>query len=223
MCDHCLAPDTTSGAGIGCDNMTVLIVAITHGRTKEQWYQWITDRVKSGYGYNTPHDLPQLYSQSRLLSFRARKEAQEARQRLDAQNHSGYNFGEPASTFDGESFLRRFGLTVTNISGGGISYRPGGSAMSDSGQLMFTGEDSDSDEDSDEEMSTEMGSSRFLNALGESGMDEDSESGDAPAEDAATKSLKKQLDDYAKEVGVKDEEMSVDGDGMSVHCVIRYF
>ncbi|KDR82785.1 hypothetical protein GALMADRAFT_34079, partial [Galerina marginata CBS 339.88] len=48
--EHCLAPDTTSGAGIGCDNMTILIVAITHGRTKEEWYQWVTERVKTGYG-----------------------------------------------------------------------------------------------------------------------------------------------------------------------------
>ena len=44
ICDHCLEPDTDAG-GIGCDNMTVLIVAITHRRSKEEWYAWITDRV----------------------------------------------------------------------------------------------------------------------------------------------------------------------------------
>jgi protein phosphatase 2C family protein 2/3 len=37
ICDHCLAPEA-SKEHIGCDNMTVLIVAITHGRSKEEWY-----------------------------------------------------------------------------------------------------------------------------------------------------------------------------------------
>jgi protein phosphatase PTC2/3 len=79
--DHCLAPDTTSGDGIGCDNMTILIVAITHGRTKKQWYKWVKERVKTKDGYQTPSTIPQLYSQRRLLSYRAQKEAREARER----------------------------------------------------------------------------------------------------------------------------------------------
>ncbi|KAM6503638.1 Protein phosphatase 2C (PP2C)-like domain containing protein [Amanita muscaria] len=76
ICDHCLAPDTTRVYQdmIGCDNMTVLIVAILHGRSKEEWYSWIADRVKNKYGYETPNALPQLYSASRLMSFRARQE-----------------------------------------------------------------------------------------------------------------------------------------------------
>jgi len=45
MFDHCLAPDTDHGSD-GCDNMTVVIVAITHGRSKEEWYTWIADRVR---------------------------------------------------------------------------------------------------------------------------------------------------------------------------------
>ncbi|KAI0320171.1 phosphatase 2C-like domain-containing protein, partial [Amylostereum chailletii] len=61
ICELCLAPDTTSGAGIGCDNMTVLIVALLNGKTKEQWYDMIKDRVKNKYGYTTPDILPQIY------------------------------------------------------------------------------------------------------------------------------------------------------------------
>ena len=79
MCDHCLAPDTSSGAGIGCDNMPVLIVALLHGKTKEEWYAWITERVKTEYGYKTPTTLPQLYAQSRISAFKARREAMESR------------------------------------------------------------------------------------------------------------------------------------------------
>ena len=57
ICDHCLAPDTIGGAGIGCDNMTILIVALLHGRTKEEWQAWVTDRVKQRYGHYTPLEL----------------------------------------------------------------------------------------------------------------------------------------------------------------------
>ena len=70
ICDHCLAPDTNSWLGMGCVNMTLLIVAITHGRSKEEW---IAYRVKNNYGYVTPSTLPQLYAQSRLMAFRANR------------------------------------------------------------------------------------------------------------------------------------------------------
>jgi protein phosphatase 2C family protein 2/3 len=73
ICDHCLAPEA-SKEHIGCDNMTVLIVAITHGRSKEEWYAWIAGRVRNNYGYDTPSALPQLYAQSRLDAFRVQKE-----------------------------------------------------------------------------------------------------------------------------------------------------
>ena len=81
ICDHCLAPDTSSENDIGCDNMSVLIVAITHGRSKKKWYAWIKDRVKKNYGYETPSTLRQIYSQSRLMAFRAKKESYDKHQR----------------------------------------------------------------------------------------------------------------------------------------------
>lgn len=89
ICELCLAPDTNSGAGIGCDNMTILIVAILHGRTIEEWYKWVTERTQQKYGHPTPEELPQLYSPSRLASFRARREAWSTRRaQRDAQNAS---------------------------------------------------------------------------------------------------------------------------------------
>ncbi|KAI8636572.1 phosphatase 2C-like domain-containing protein [Parasitella parasitica] len=42
--DHCLAPDS-SGGGIGCDNMSIIIVAILNGKTEEQWYDWMAARA----------------------------------------------------------------------------------------------------------------------------------------------------------------------------------
>ncbi|KAM5535047.1 hypothetical protein V8D89_011275 [Ganoderma adspersum] len=81
ICELCLAPDTTTGAGIGCDNMTIMIIAILRGKTQDEWYSWVTDRVKNKYGYPTPETLPQLYSTSRLMSFKVKREAYEQRQR----------------------------------------------------------------------------------------------------------------------------------------------
>lgn len=86
ICEHCLAPDTTEGPDIGCDNMTVLIVAITHGRSRKEWYAWIADRVRNNYGYQTPSTLPRLYPESRLKAFRANREAHERNASRSAQS-----------------------------------------------------------------------------------------------------------------------------------------
>jgi protein phosphatase 2C family protein 2/3 len=63
--------------------MTILVVAILHGRTKEEWYNWITNRGKQEYGYKTPQVLPQIYPQGRLSYFNAKREALEAREKLN--------------------------------------------------------------------------------------------------------------------------------------------
>ncbi|KAF4577146.1 Protein phosphatase 2C 2 [Pleurotus pulmonarius] len=159
MCDHCLAPDTSSGTGVGCDNMTVLIVALLHGRTPEEWYAWVKDRVQKGYGYNTPSALPQLYSQSRLMSYRARREAQEARERERERNRAE----NPDDSSSGVSFLVNplSGFARVLGSTGGISFSPDSNIMTDGGPLMFA--DNDSDDDDDEE---DTGRSFFSETLG---------------------------------------------------------
>lgn len=52
MLDKCVAPDSDWG-GVGCDNMTFMVVAILNGKTKEEWYSWMEERVNSGVGYQT--------------------------------------------------------------------------------------------------------------------------------------------------------------------------
>ncbi|KAG0067514.1 Protein phosphatase 2C 2 [Podila epicladia] len=42
--DHCLASDSGM-TGVGCDNMTMVIVAILNGKTLEEWYDHITQKV----------------------------------------------------------------------------------------------------------------------------------------------------------------------------------
>jgi protein phosphatase PTC2/3 len=89
ICDHCLAPDTSHGPGMGTDNMTFLVVAILGGRTKEEWQSWITDRVKGNYGYATPTASPQLYAENRLRSFKARQEARAEREAKEVREAVG--------------------------------------------------------------------------------------------------------------------------------------
>ena len=53
LMDNCLAP-SSDGGGYGCDNMTVIIVALLNGQTKEQWYNTVVERVKAKDGPAAP-------------------------------------------------------------------------------------------------------------------------------------------------------------------------
>ncbi|KAK3116632.1 Protein phosphatase 2C 2 [Teratosphaeriaceae sp. CCFEE 6253] len=44
MMDNCLASNSETG-GVGCDNMTMTIVALLQGKSKEEWYKMVGDRV----------------------------------------------------------------------------------------------------------------------------------------------------------------------------------
>ena len=72
---------------MGTDNMTFLVVAILGGRTKEEWYSWITDRVKRNYGYETPTAHPRLYEENRLKNFKLRQEARAEREAMEAMEN----------------------------------------------------------------------------------------------------------------------------------------
>ncbi len=53
MMDNCLASNSETG-GVGCDNMTMTIIGLLQGRTKEQWYEDIAKRVANGEGPCAP-------------------------------------------------------------------------------------------------------------------------------------------------------------------------
>lgn len=63
MMDNCLASNSETG-GVGCDNMTMVIVGFLNGKTKDEWYEEIARRVANGdgpcappeYGTNTVHE-----------------------------------------------------------------------------------------------------------------------------------------------------------------------
>ncbi|KAI1319948.1 Protein phosphatase 2C 2 [Mortierella claussenii] len=51
--DHCLASDSDL-TYIGCDNMTIVIVAFLNGRTVEEWYEHISNRAATRLGPADP-------------------------------------------------------------------------------------------------------------------------------------------------------------------------
>ncbi|KAM5436513.1 Protein phosphatase 2C 2 [Microsporum ferrugineum] len=53
MMDNCLSSNPETG-GLGCDNMTMVIIGLLHGKTKEEWYNTIAERVANGDGPCAP-------------------------------------------------------------------------------------------------------------------------------------------------------------------------
>lgn len=51
--DNCLASNSETG-GVGCDNMTMVIIGLLRGKSKEQWYEEIAKRVANGDGPCAP-------------------------------------------------------------------------------------------------------------------------------------------------------------------------
>jgi hypothetical protein len=97
--DHCLFPKREEQAVyingepeyaglIGQDNMTMIVVALLHGRTKEGWYEWIRNRVNSGHGYKTPSGPPQLYPKSATEPFVKRMKELEEKQAKEIEKQA---------------------------------------------------------------------------------------------------------------------------------------
>lgn len=51
--DNCLASNSETG-GVGCDNMTMTVIALLQGKTREEWYNEIAQRVANGDGPCAP-------------------------------------------------------------------------------------------------------------------------------------------------------------------------
>ncbi|EXJ80029.1 protein phosphatase [Capronia epimyces CBS 606.96] len=53
MMDNCLASNSETG-GVGCDNMTMIVIGLLNGKTKEEWYELVGKRVAEGDGPCAP-------------------------------------------------------------------------------------------------------------------------------------------------------------------------
>ncbi|CAJ2661536.1 unnamed protein product [Trifolium pratense] len=68
LMDNCLSPESEPG-GIGCDNMTLVIIGILHGKSKEDWYVEIARRVSDGDGPCAPPEYAELKGPSVNKNF----------------------------------------------------------------------------------------------------------------------------------------------------------
>ena len=73
--DNCLASNSETG-GVGCDNMTMIVIALLRGKTKDEWYQDIADRVAKGDGPVAPPEYGTLNPAAPLehgIPYRSKK------------------------------------------------------------------------------------------------------------------------------------------------------
>lgn len=64
--DHCLAPDS-DGGGVGCDNMSIMIVAILNGKSEQEWYDWMVSRTAPPKKDALGNDIPAVATQTQSL------------------------------------------------------------------------------------------------------------------------------------------------------------
>jgi hypothetical protein len=181
----CCAPDADTGAGIGCDNMTMIVVAFLNGRTLDQWYDWVTDRVEQKTGYDTPEELPQVFSESRILA---------AQQRAQYRSNSAFAAGASINLRGPGGFG-----ALARVLGGGISFNPTSRTTNDPNVLSFGHDDDDDDyeDDDDDDETGDTGEGGLfgvnrLKVIGGDGKDK-------------TNFLRNQLDDL--ETGLEHDEM----------------
>ena len=142
MMDNCLSPSSETG-GVGCDNMTMVVVALLRGKTKDEWYQEIADRVSKGDGPCAPPEFgiwnPPILNESSPADASTvaemRDPSQRARNRLD---DSGDDY-DPDLDKPGSGFGGRSGRII--LLGNGTE-----KILTDSGeQEVFEHEDDDRD------------------------------------------------------------------------------
>jgi len=63
MMDNCLASNSDTG-GVGCDNMTMIVIGLLGGKTKEEWYEMISKRVANGDGPCAPPEYGKFCTSS---------------------------------------------------------------------------------------------------------------------------------------------------------------
>ncbi|KAL8711324.1 MAG: hypothetical protein Q9220_004221 [cf. Caloplaca sp. 1 TL-2023] len=89
MMDNCLSPSSETG-GVGCDNMTMVVVALLRGKTKDEWYQEIADRVSKGDGPCAPPEFAEM----RAPGQRGRKRLEDSGDDYDLDmDKQGSGFG----------------------------------------------------------------------------------------------------------------------------------
>ena len=170
--------------------MTLIVVALLNGKTLDQWYDWIADRVEQKVGYATPKEYPQIYSENRILA---------AQRRSEFRSSNGGGFGSSGLTLRGPS---GFGALARALNGGAISFHP--AAKRNGGEhTIVTFDDNDDDyDDYDYEEDDEVGDTGEGGLFGVNRLKVGGASNNSGRD--VTKSLRDQLDEL--EDGIEEDE-----------------
>ena len=173
--------------------MTILVVAILHGKTEEEWYQWIKSRVEQNIGYTTPLALPTIYSETRRANY-ARREAAKVQEKAQQEQwkkehpeefaRSGYPRPNPPGAFE------RGGIFDDILR-----------EMQAAGDIRILSQEDDDDDDDEFEVNIteDTETTTMYSFSGEDGarIVEQDEDGDAKMMDV-TRSLKQQVDELVR-------------------------
>ncbi|KAJ9474490.1 Protein phosphatase 2C-like protein [Pseudozyma hubeiensis] len=160
LMNRCLAPDSDTG-GIGCDNMTVCVVALLNGRTKDEWYSWIKENIEvAKFGRTTPQDVAPVFKNTQPAA-RGQESGMDGAVSIQSLLSGGLARGEDGE--DGaEGALRLPGGLAGALSGAGIVFRPGG--RSDEGDVVYEAHVVDEEDSGDEQSEQSSGESNVKTA-----------------------------------------------------------
>ena len=104
MMDNCLASNSETG-GVGCDNMTMIVVGLLRGKSKEQWYEEIAKRVANGDGPCAPPE----YGKYSIFSARNPALTVELAEFRGPGVHHNFDDSDSGYDVDMEQKLKSFG------------------------------------------------------------------------------------------------------------------
>ncbi|EST09282.1 Protein phosphatase 2C (PP2C)-like domain protein [Kalmanozyma brasiliensis GHG001] len=190
LMDRCLAPDSDTG-GIGCDNMTVCVVALLNGRSKEEWYSWIQKNIEvPKFNRTTPQDVAPIFK-STQPSSRGQDSGQDGTVSIQSLLAGGSARGEDGDDEAGGS-LRLPGGLAGALSGAGIVFRPGG--RSEGGEVVYEAHVVDEDDSGDSDQSSGESGTKASTATSTETKDAEPRLVESPHADAKPASSRQEAD-----------------------------
>ncbi|ETS62259.1 hypothetical protein PaG_03331 [Moesziomyces aphidis] len=204
LMDRCLAPDSDTG-GIGCDNMTVCVVALLNGRTKEEWYKWVKDNIDvPKNGRKTPDDVAPVFKNTQPAA-RDADGAMDGTVSIQSLLSGGLARGAGGAGDDEEGSLRLPGGLAGALSGAGIVFRPGG--RSEGGEVVYEAHVVDEDDSGDDQSD---GSSQDKSAADSTSKPTSTSTADATAEPRLVESPRQDAKAAAGGATHDSDKMDVD-------------
>lgn len=178
----------------------MILVAFLNGRTLDQWYDWMADRVEQKLGYATPDEYPQIFAESRILA---------AQQRAAFRGSNGGGFGAGGLTLRGPG---GFGALARVLGGGGISFHPASNRNGEHTVITFDDNDDD-DYEYEYEDEEEVGDTGEGGLFGVNRLKVVGASSNTPRD--VTKSLRDQLDELEDVIEEDGQDGHPSGPGSS--------